>query len=56
MSRAIRKVRPSEQYESCYLRGKLEETERHSVMSEELGASDDYVNEALWRTLAAHEL
>jgi class 3 adenylate cyclase/predicted ATPase len=39
--------------EALYRQGRLDEAERCSAMSEELGASDDLVNEAVWRALRA---
>jgi class 3 adenylate cyclase/tetratricopeptide (TPR) repeat protein len=39
--------------EAVYRQGRIEEAERYSEVSEELGASDDRLNEATWRALRA---
>jgi tetratricopeptide (TPR) repeat protein len=39
--------------EAVYRQGKIDEAERYSEISEELGASDDRLNEAAWRILRA---
>jgi class 3 adenylate cyclase/tetratricopeptide (TPR) repeat protein len=39
--------------EAVYRQGRLDEAERYSATSEELGASDDRFNEAIWRALRA---
>jgi tetratricopeptide (TPR) repeat protein len=39
--------------EAVYRQGKIDEAERYSEISEELGASDDRLNEAAWRALRA---
>jgi tetratricopeptide (TPR) repeat protein len=39
--------------EVVYRQGNLDEGERLSVISEELGASDDRLNESVWRALRA---
>jgi tetratricopeptide (TPR) repeat protein len=42
--------------EAVYRQGRLDEAERYSTLSEELGSSDDLVNEASWRLLRAKVL
>jgi len=42
--------------EALYRLGELDEAERRSEISEELGASDDHLNEATWRALRAKVL
>jgi len=37
--------------ESAYRQGRLDEADRHSLASAELGSSDDRSNEALWRSV-----
>jgi tetratricopeptide (TPR) repeat protein len=39
--------------EAVYRQGRIDEAERYSAISEELGASDDRLNEAAWRALRA---
>jgi tetratricopeptide (TPR) repeat protein len=39
--------------EAVYRQGRIDEAERYSAISEELGASDDRLNEAQWRALRA---
>jgi len=39
--------------EAVYRQGRIDEAERYSVVSQELGASDDRLNETAWRTLRA---
>jgi tetratricopeptide (TPR) repeat protein len=39
--------------EAVYRQGRVDEAERYSRVSEELGASDDLLNEAVWRALRA---
>jgi tetratricopeptide (TPR) repeat protein len=42
--------------DALYRQERLDEAERYSEVSEELGASDDYFNEVAWRTLRAKVL
>ncbi len=42
--------------EAVYRQGRIDEAEAYSAISEELGASDDLVNEAAWRILRAKAL
>lgn len=42
--------------EAVFRQGRLAEAERYSVVSEELGASDDHANEATWRAVRAKVL
>lgn len=42
--------------EAVYRQGRIDEAERYSEVSEELGASDDLFNEAVWRALRAKVL
>jgi class 3 adenylate cyclase/tetratricopeptide (TPR) repeat protein len=42
--------------EACLLQGRLDEAERYVRRSAELGASDDVLNEALWRRVQAQIL
>jgi class 3 adenylate cyclase/tetratricopeptide (TPR) repeat protein len=39
--------------DAVYRQGRIDEAERYSAVSEELGASDDLYNEALWRGVRA---
>ncbi|HEX6679837.1 MAG TPA: AAA family ATPase [Gaiellaceae bacterium] len=39
--------------DALYRQGRIDEAERYSAISEELGASDDLYNEALWRGVRA---
>src|SRR5438876_10926985 len=42
--------------EALHRQGRLDEAERYSKVSEELGASDDYSNEVVWRGVRAKVL
>jgi tetratricopeptide (TPR) repeat protein len=42
--------------EACLLQGRLDEAERYARRSAQLGASDDVLNEALWRKVQARIL
>jgi ATP/maltotriose-dependent transcriptional regulator MalT len=42
--------------EAVYRQGRIDEAEHYSEVSKELGASDDLLNEAVWRALRAEVL
>lgn len=54
--RSVRSTCAAQIGEACYRQGRLEEAFRYSVLSEELGAEDDAMNEAIWRSLRAKVL